>query len=339
MRLNMIPRLTLGLLYGMIALHALSSQAGSPPPVGVQSTGEPFSFAVIGDTPYNAGEIRILDEVIADINQSSAALVIHDGDIKSGGESCNNELLQARIRQINTLRPAVIYTPGDNEWTDCHRRSNGSFNPMERLHYLRSIAFNNPQTLGKTPQVVARQADYPENQRWDFHGITFVTLNVPGSNNNLNPPKTLSEQFSADIIKRIEADYANRMKANRQWLTQAQDHALQNHSAALVISMQGNPFEGAPRFGSEPDGYKELRQWLVSTAREFKRPVLLTHGDTHIQRLDHPLKDESGQTVSNFTRLENFGSPFVANWILVSVDPSKPGVFQVELKRIYESTN
>ena len=38
----------------------------------------------------------------------------------------------------------LIYTPGDNEWTDCHRRSNGGYDPLERLGRLRDVLFDEP---------------------------------------------------------------------------------------------------------------------------------------------------------------------------------------------------
>ena len=38
-----------------------------------------------------------------------------------------------RSPALSNLRGPVIYTPGDNEWTDCHRVNNGGYNPLERL--------------------------------------------------------------------------------------------------------------------------------------------------------------------------------------------------------------
>ena len=52
------------------------------------------------------------------------------------------------------------------------------------------------------------------------------------------------------------------------------------------------------------------------------RPLLgavVGHGDTHIHRVDRPLKDpRSGKPLANFTRAEVFGSPDV-NWLQVRV--------------------
>jgi hypothetical protein len=47
--------------------------------------------------------------------------VIHVGDIHSGKDFCT----EAYDNQIASLwqqfRKPVVYTPGDNEWSDCHK--------------------------------------------------------------------------------------------------------------------------------------------------------------------------------------------------------------------------
>ena len=35
----------------------------------------------------------------------------------------------------------MIYVPGDNEWTDCHRANNGGYDPLERLAFLRAMFY------------------------------------------------------------------------------------------------------------------------------------------------------------------------------------------------------
>ena len=41
--------------------------------------------------------------------------------------------LRQPASEFNNFEAPFIYTPGDNEWTDCHRENNGSFDPIERL--------------------------------------------------------------------------------------------------------------------------------------------------------------------------------------------------------------
>ena len=42
-----------------------------------------------------------------------------------------------------------MFTPGDNDWTDCDRPSNGGFNSLERLDHERQVFFSTPFSLGQ----------------------------------------------------------------------------------------------------------------------------------------------------------------------------------------------
>ena len=66
---------------------------------------------------------------------------MHAGDIKAGSERCDDVLITHRFALYQTFRRPFIFTPGDNEWTDCHRVNNGRYNPLERLDFLRSVFF------------------------------------------------------------------------------------------------------------------------------------------------------------------------------------------------------
>jgi hypothetical protein len=59
--------------------------------------------------------------------------------------------------------------PGDNEWTDCDRASNGSYNPNERLALVRKMFAATPNSLGQRTIGLQRQSpSYPENVRWNY---------------------------------------------------------------------------------------------------------------------------------------------------------------------------
>jgi hypothetical protein len=47
----------------------------------------------------------------------------------------------------------VIYTPGDNEWTDTHDERVGSHDPLERLASIRRIFFCN-QSLSVNGEAI-----------------------------------------------------------------------------------------------------------------------------------------------------------------------------------------
>jgi hypothetical protein len=52
--------------------------------------------------------------------------------------------------QFNALPHPLIYTPGDNEWTDCHEGRNvAGLDPLERLAKLRTVFFQGERSLGQ----------------------------------------------------------------------------------------------------------------------------------------------------------------------------------------------
>jgi hypothetical protein len=59
---------------------------------------------------------------------------------------------------FDALEDPLVYTPGDNEWTDCHRANNGGYTPTERLDTLREVFFDRPGwSLGHHPKRLSAQ--------------------------------------------------------------------------------------------------------------------------------------------------------------------------------------
>lgn len=260
-----------------LLLVALSGCASLPPPEPVA-----YSFALMGDTPYSQAQANLLDELITQMNREPLAFVAHVGDITSGRGPCDDVWLQARARQFASIRHPFVLLPGDNEWTDCHR---SGFDPLERLAKWRSLF-----CLPVAQLALARQpGEYCENVRWEFDGIVFAGVNVPGSNNNLGR------------TPQMDAEHEQRMQAVFAWLDEAR--VLARNRKALVVLMQANPFL-EPRAGA--DGFAALREWLRRTAAAQPARVLLVHGDTHRYRDDEPLP--------GLRRIEVPGSPQV-RWL------------------------
>lgn len=305
-----------------LALAALVLAARASP--GVQAA-EPFGFGVFGDTPYNGFERRHLPAVIAEMDAEALAFVIHDGDLKSGGERCDDALLDARLATFQTSQHPFVYVPGDNEWTDCHRSSNGSFDPVERLARLRQVFFADPRrSLGRYPMAVDSQADdpafaaWPENLRWQRGPVLFATINVPGSDNNFGRAGQPGEEF------------LRRSEAVRAWIAAAFAQARERQLEGLVLIQHGNPDLEDFSAGRPNRAYRELLLQLVAEARGFAGEVLLVHGDSHVHRVDQPLADPStGTALKNFTRLETIGSPFMG-WVKVDVRPGVTPLFRIQ---------
>src|SRR5207342_425963 len=118
-----------------------------------------FSFAAIGDVPYepvaNGRQVYPVpqyEHVIAHINSDpSIEFTIHIGDIKAGNTLCEDAVYFANFAYFNTFVNPVIFTPGDNEWTDCHRANNGGMNPLDRLALIRGLFFSDNKSLGQNP--------------------------------------------------------------------------------------------------------------------------------------------------------------------------------------------
>ena len=98
---------------------------------GVSASADSFRFMAIGDMPYHAP--ALFDQLIQRINAQPVRFTIHVGDFKAGSTLCDDQTFDKVYRQFMAFDQALIYTPGDNEWTDCHRKNNGGYDPLERL--------------------------------------------------------------------------------------------------------------------------------------------------------------------------------------------------------------
>src|SRR6476661_3158588 len=154
-----------------------------------------FTFALIGDLAYVPQQEPAMDNVLSDISAAPLEFVVHVGDLAHPRfGSCTNELWARRFAQFQRVAHPLLYTPGDNDWTDCHEGEGAKgFDPFERLQSLRELFFQGRQSLGRRTITLTRQSEssdpalqkYRENVRWSRGGVTFLTLHVVGSNNGL----------------------------------------------------------------------------------------------------------------------------------------------------------
>jgi hypothetical protein len=146
-----------GLLRSQPELAALPKQRHRP-------RAKRFVFGAIGDQQYREAGLRKWPALQADINSASELkFVLPAGDIKSGQTSCDDAMFAGRRRGFDRFRAPLILTPGDNEWTDCHRADNGSHDPLERLALLRKTFYPNGYAMGQRKMRVSRQSEDP---RW-----------------------------------------------------------------------------------------------------------------------------------------------------------------------------
>lgn len=322
-RLGVCAGVALGaVIIGALAVGPRTAQSQTP---------QAFTFALIGDLGYYAQQEPWVDNVLAEINKDAAlAFVVHVGDLSAPRRACTDELVAHRLAQFRASAHPFVFTPGDNDWTDCHDAQGvAGGNPLERLAKLRAAFFGGEHSLGRRTMPLMRQSQNPamakfrENVRWEIGGVTFATLHVTGSNNNLGR------------TPEGDAEYAERNKANLAWLQEAFVHAKANNSRAVMVLQQANVFTNIaplPEPPVEPSGLKDTRDAVEKETIAFGKPVVLVHGDSHFFRIDNPFwkrppRGSPGEpALENFKRVETFGTPD-HHWLHVTIDPNDPNVF------------
>jgi endonuclease/exonuclease/phosphatase family metal-dependent hydrolase len=280
-----------------------------------------LTMAVIGDTPYGDEQVAAFPELVEDVNADNRVrLVMHLGDIKNGSSTCTNERFQALRALYDTFRDPFVYTPGDNEWTDCHRPTQGGYIPTERLEVLRDVFFPQPGvTTGGRPQPLQTQAadpahaEYVENVRWSKAQVTFATVHVVGSSNDLAPWFGAAETAEQRAIRL--AEFERRLAADLDWLGETFAEAEASGARGVVIGMQADTIIGTRA------GFEEINARIEQLASEFDRPVLLLQGDTHNFVVDRPFP-----SAPKLTRIVVEGET-ADEWLRLGVDPRTPEVF------------
>jgi hypothetical protein len=340
---------------GLIVSSAMTASAwADPDDQDRDDDRSSYAIGLWGDLPYSDLQAEVgVPNLIADINRHRLAFTVHDGDLKAGNgtpgsvtpTTCGDALYVQALGFFNSLDAPAIFTPGDNDWTDCDRPSNGGFSSRERLDHERQLFFSTPFSLGKrrlhqevqsTPLCLGANGPTPcvENRRWTHRGVTYVTLNIQGSCNNL-----------CDTAP-DPAEFAARNQANIAWLRESFLDAQGRGSAAIMLISQADPGwdlsdpTRAPlrdpktlaETDGQPDGFQEFLIALRNEVIAFRKPVAYVHGDSHYFRVDKPFQDSLGRRLENFTRVETFGDNQAngtndVNWVKVIVDARSREVF------------
>jgi len=252
---------------------------------------------------------------------------------------------------MNAFAAPVLFTPGDNDWWDCTKHGNLDF--IESLDYIRKTHFSSNFTLGLKPLKLFNQnkSGYPENLSLIKDNIGFITLHVVRERNQMIP-------LDPDRKKEYDA----RKEANLSWLEQSFKEL--DSLDAIVVVLHANILEkqNIPlkmlahniiknkkllfNFENYKLAYKSLfidsdyefrlpyrdiGKLIQKLSLEFKKPVLLLHGDTHFHRITPPLKK-----FPNLHIIETFGSPDYKA-IEIIVQPKSKNPFKVH--RIFNSDN
>jgi hypothetical protein len=286
-----------------------------------------LTLAVYGDSPYgttptDTSQLTATPGFVDSINADpDVRLVTHIGDIHSGKQFCTQAYDQSVYDLWTKFADPLVYTPGDNETTDCHKVAEGGglYNPttqtidyvldangnpvdyakgdpVANLDLIRSTFFAHPgRTLGKRKQIVLSQSlaydrrhpsdrKFVENVLWYQAGVVFVTINLPGgSNNDTDIWYGTPTESSAQTQAREQ-----RTAADLRWLDTAFSLARLTHAKGVMIGAQADMWD--PEKGAaHQSGYEPIVASVASHTASLGKPVLMVNGDSHTYRSDNPL--------------------------------------------------
>src|SRR6478735_11753732 len=288
-----------------------------------------FSYAVYGDAPYgttptDTSETDATPAFIRAVNADKAvSAVLHVGDIHSGSQYCTQAYDQRIADLWAGFTDPVVYTPGDNEWTDCHKKKEGGGaynaatgqidyvtdsdgalvdyaggNPVDNLALVRSIFFaKTGGTLGSGRLRVLSQAQvdnhqhptdgqYVENVMWVRDGVLFASVNVPGGSNNDADPWYGAPTASPQQV----TEASNRTGAALRWLDRTFSAAAVAHARSVVVMTQADMWDLDGKDLTHLTNYEPIVSSLATHTLAFGKPVLLLNGDSHVYRSDNPLQ-------------------------------------------------
>jgi hypothetical protein len=307
---------------------AVSAHAGNGSPDNPNSANV-LTLAVYGDAPYgttptDTSEFQATPAFIDSINSDPHVdLVVHVGDIHSGKQYCTEGYDRGVFGLWTAFKDPLVYTPGDNEWSDCHKKGEGggvwnagtqkidyvldgagnpvdyaSGNPVANLDLIRNVFFANPgYTLGGRKKEVFSQAQYfdatnhptdgkyVENVLWVQSKVVFVTINLPGGSNNDQDIWYGTPSITATQT----AEITGRTGADLRWLDQAFAMAQNDPDIQGVVIVAQADMWDPEKGAAHQAGYEPFVQNIAQHTSALGKPVLMLNGDSHVYRSDNPL--------------------------------------------------
>lgn len=285
--------------------------------ISVRGDESAFRFVALGDAPYGLPDAvdAPYQSLLAKISADAPPLVIHVGDLH-GVRTCSDARLDQLRGYLDAVAAPVLYTPGDNEWTDCHRAEVGDFDPLERLSYIRATYFRDDRTLGRTRLAAQTQRSegYPENRWLMVDNVGFITVHVVGSHNN----------FSRDDLDATR-EFMARNAANVRWLEQS--FAALSDAEAIVVALHADMFFETDGFRNgwlDHSPFYDMGVTLGQQSSAFEKPVLLLYGDSHQFKSFQPFPKHR----PFLHAMEVYGFPDIKA-IEIAVDPNARRPFRV----------
>lgn len=151
------------------------------------------NICAVGCAPYGISKWGDWEHTVATMGQQ-CDLMIHLGDVigGSGALICNRSILEVPILKMMSAGPPLLFTPSDNEVSDCHRaasdRDEGTPAPADfykaedaRTWWKDTFFQDTTKDLTGKLAVQTQSADCPFNVYVEKCNVAVVTLEVPGS--------------------------------------------------------------------------------------------------------------------------------------------------------------
>ena len=273
-----------------------------------------YAIGLWGDVPYSDLQATVgVPNLIADMNRHALAFSVHDGDLKTGNGApiCDDALYTRSLGYFNALRSPAMFTPGDNDWTDCDRPNNGEVQlagtsdarTAGLLQHGRSRSDSagsarkcrpTPLCLGVTDAVSLDQGGgslrrEPSLDRWrrdlrdaEYPGLVQQLVRRRAGPAGVRGPEPGRHRVDGGDLRGGRGASLGRGHVHLAGRSRVQPERIRRPAARSDY----------PR----PDGRQSRRLPGVPAraARAdvaFGKPVAYVHGDSHYFRIDKPLLD------------------------------------------------
>jgi len=215
---------------------------------------EGIEYPEIAQIPEGAAREAWLS-VVADMNAHDLAFTVFIGDIGTPWDGVavdgyasvcdveNGTSLEDKVNILKSFRQPLIYTPGDNEWSQCYQAKdfseypyNYDLDPIAQLEKLRQLTQPHPhKSLGQRNQLkILRQPGYPENVMFIYGPVLYVTINIPSGNNS--PQTSYNVETDDQMIDFTRPEMKARQAANVRWLNKAFKEANHHNTKGIYIA-------------------------------------------------------------------------------------------------------